>query len=244
MTSTAIDKNDASLTNNPKADIDAALATLDPCNHEHKVVLREVNFNNLIAHLEAAGVASVDVDFDGCGDSGSIEEASCFDANETPMTLTDSPIEMDLLVVDHGHFDSTSQKWVSEIVRKTLPLAQALDDFIEDEVEGTGINWYDNDGGFGYWRLNVAERLLDFEINVRYTESNCEHSADEVPELEMVAEQANNLGISALLKPALSRSAKTKEAREEAERAAKELSSQNATIREAYSKAAKPAIQL
>lgn len=244
MTTTVIATNAASAPMDSTADIDAALATLDPCNHEHKAVLREVNFNNLIAHLEAAGVASVDVDFDGCGDSGSIDEASCFDADGVPMTLTGSPIEMDLLVVDRGHFDSTSQKWVSKIVRKTLPLAQALDGFIEDEVDGTGINWYDNDGGFGYWRLNVAERQLDFEINVRYTESTCEHSADEVPELEMVAEQAHNLGISALLKPALSRSAQTKEAREEAERTAKELSSQNATIREAYSRAAKPAIQL
>lgn len=85
---------------------------------------------------------------------------------------------------------------------------------------------------------------LDFEINVNIVESHCEHSETEAPEVDVVADDVKSRGLEQLLTPALTLDETRRKAEEDAKAAAQAQSAENAAIREAYSKAAKPAIQL
>lgn len=113
----------------------------------------------------------VRVEFDGSGDSGSIE--SVYLARNGEEVTLDAPIA----VWKKG--DSTfipEEGWqYGEPVQETIDIEEALKDHVYEALEKTDIDWYNNDGGFGHWEWN-ANTGLEFAVNTRYTESNCEHS--------------------------------------------------------------------
>src|SRR5580700_5601876 len=79
--------------------------------------------------LKAAGVARVDISYDGCGDSGQIEDVRYFDANRKTMELPG-----------------------------TLTITEdALRELFYDLLETRHAGWENNDGAFGEfeWDLNA-----------------------------------------------------------------------------------------
>lgn len=210
--------------------INDMLAKLDANDHSTRALLREINFCNLVAHLKAAGVSSVACDFYGSGDSGDIEDAATHDAQGQPVDLDATNQTIEYLGTTR-EFDTENKEWRFEVVRTEKPLQNALDDFIETEINATSVNWYDNEGGSGHWNLNVDTNELDFEINVNIVESHCEHSESEAPEFDVVADDAKSRGLEQLLTPALTLDEARRRAADEAKAAAQAQSTENATIR-------------
>lgn len=114
------------------------------------------NLSRIVAALKEIGVTEVRVEFDGQGDSGSIEYTSY-----TPSEKADQARRTNL-----------SFRTDDDIVDKSLEAA--LEALVYERLEDSGIDWYNNDGGYGYYKLNVANGTLEFEINTRYTSSNTE----------------------------------------------------------------------
>jgi hypothetical protein len=54
----------------------------------------------------------------------------------------------------------------------------AIDVLVNDYLDDTGVNWYDNDGGYGELTINVDEGLVTMDVNVRWTDSQNEYYSE------------------------------------------------------------------
>jgi hypothetical protein len=118
------------------------------------------NKEALFDALALAGVATVIVTFDGCGDSGQIEDITARAADDCEMELPDEKIEIALL------------RWHAD---EPQPVATGLRDAIEQlcyEFLGqTHGGWENNDGAYGEFSFDVGNRTIALEHNQRFASS-------------------------------------------------------------------------
>lgn len=112
----------------------------------------------ILAPLADAGITRVEVRFDGCGDSGAVEECECFDA---AMNTIPCP-EVELAAFDF------------EVAREPtgegpLLLAGALDSLTYLALERHHPGWEINDGSCGMLVIEVPEADFVLECSLRYT---------------------------------------------------------------------------
>lgn len=94
-------------------------------------------------------IASVEIRFDGCGDSGIIEECSVFDASGKTVECPD---------ID-----------VAREGRDAVKLASLLEDFAYEALERHHGGWEINDGAFGELLIDVADASFQLDCNLRFT---------------------------------------------------------------------------
>ena len=109
--------------------------------------------------LAAAGITSVVVTFDGCGDSGQIEG---IDARAGDI-LTGLPA-VDVEIATPAWDGSGSE-------HRTLPLPQAIEDLAYDFLRATHSGWEINEGAFGEFTFDVGERSIQLDYNERIESS-------------------------------------------------------------------------
>jgi len=93
------------------------------------------------AQLKFGGVAKVKIDYDGCGDSGQIEDVSFWDANDQPVAF----------------------------VLGELTQAQ-LQELFYDLLETRHAGWENNDGAFGDFQWDLETDTLNHTHHSRYTD--------------------------------------------------------------------------
>ena len=111
----------------------------------------------LLLHFKAHGIATVEIRFDGYGDSGAIEQTTFFGADGT---VVDCP---DIAVAREG--------------RDEVKLASLLEDFAYEVLERHHDGWEINDGGFGELLIDVGEESFQLDCNLRFTSYNS-HSTE------------------------------------------------------------------
>jgi hypothetical protein len=119
---------------------------------EANVINRDVVFDA----LAAAGIATVNVTFDGEGDSGQIGNIMADDSAELPQI----PIELQRAAWGSRKLDSI-QTTLREAI-ETLCY-----DFLSQEQGG----WENNDGAYGEFTFHVAERRVELDFNARFTDT-------------------------------------------------------------------------
>ena len=112
--------------------------------------------------LAAAGIAVVTIDFDGHGDSGSLQEAAAFSAENAEVPLPTSDMTIKTVVFETGGIEE-----------KVTTVRDFLDDLASDFLEETHSGWEDGDGAFGQFRFSLAERTITLEYNERYVDAHC-----------------------------------------------------------------------
>jgi hypothetical protein len=120
---------------------------------------------NALSKLKELGATEIMVSFDGCGDSGSIENIDIKRSDGTTM--------MDELIVDYPVRSSRYENgdWINEVEVKQMSINEVLESYCYDELEKTSIDWYNNDGGFGELRITLSDEVsIELEVNQRYTE--------------------------------------------------------------------------
>ena len=122
--------------------------------------LQPRNKATLFDALNTAGIASVVVSFDGYGDSGQIENIEVR-AGETIVAMPEGEIEIARAVWDQP-----------EPERSTVSIADAIERLVYDFLEETHSGWEDNDGAYGDFTFDVAERSITLDYNERYTASD------------------------------------------------------------------------
>jgi hypothetical protein len=109
--------------------------------------------------LAAAGITHVFVHFDGYGDSGQIEDIEA-KAGDEIVELPDERIE----IVD--------PIWGSaEIERQTHTIEEAIEHMAYAFLRQTHDGWENNDGAYGDFAFDVAERTIALDYNERFTSS-------------------------------------------------------------------------
>jgi hypothetical protein len=99
--------------------------------------------------LKGAGIARVDIYYDGCGDSGQIEDVRYFDAQ---------------------------RKWIKSPPPFTIT-EDALRELFYDLLETRHAGWENNDGAFGEFEWDLIADTLRHSHSERYTE--CETTEHE-----------------------------------------------------------------
>lgn len=112
----------------------------------------------LIEEFRRLGINKVDIDFDGSGDSGSIHSI-IFDPSER-QTLDDGTGE-------------------PPIERNYGDLYQRVENWAYQWLEGTGVDWYNNEGGFGTITFDLVEGQFNGEVYYRIESSELGHGEDE-----------------------------------------------------------------
>lgn len=109
---------------------------------------------DLFDTLEEHGIVLVTVSFDGCGDSGQIEAMVAFDEHgvmplpEPSSSATDSNPD----AADSGD---------------RQPIADAIETLAYDLLESEHGGWEINEGAFGEFRFDVADRTITLGCHMR-----------------------------------------------------------------------------
>jgi hypothetical protein len=129
---------------------------------QHREAVAKANTLNkavVFDALAAAGITHVFVEFDGGGDSGQIEGVSA--------RADDKPIDFPTTLINL-HTASWNQ---AELTVKETSLTFAVEDLCYGFLEQTHAGWENNDGAYGEFTLDVAERRITLDFNGRYTDT-------------------------------------------------------------------------
>jgi hypothetical protein len=109
--------------------------------------------------LAAANITDVRAEFDGCGDSGQIESVLAYSSNDqTPIPAVNVTIQ--------------EVAWNSTVpTARETSLADAIETLCYSYLAQTHAGWENNDGAYGEFKLNTAERTIELEFIGRYTET-------------------------------------------------------------------------
>jgi hypothetical protein len=111
--------------------------------------------------LADAGIHSVLVVFDGCGDSGQIESVTGLVADNTEIDLPDARIDFREVIFD-GPSVTTGPRSARDAIEV---MAFGL-------LESTHDGWEEGDGAEGTFTFDVATRTITLDYNERYTATN------------------------------------------------------------------------
>ncbi len=109
--------------------------------------------------LAVAGIETVTVTFDGYGDSGQIERIDVEAGEET------TPLPSDRIEIVRSAWGSP------EIERQTQTVQEAIEALVYDLLRQVHSGWEINDGAYGDFTFDVAERTIKLDYNERYTSS-------------------------------------------------------------------------
>ncbi|MGE4302710.1 MAG: DUF6878 family protein [Novosphingobium sp.] len=110
--------------------------------------------------LQAHGIVLVTISFDGCGDSGQIEDITARDENG----IVDLP--------DVGLPTRLSDPTAVPGEDKPEPVSDVIETLAYDLLEGEHGGWENNEGAYGEFRFDVAERKITLECNIRISSAD------------------------------------------------------------------------
>lgn len=120
----------------------------------------------MLKMIRDGGGKEIRISFDGSGDSGSVDSVEIYAGNDR--------LNM-MFSVDYPETSSTWSKetgWVKKHEIKRMPVKEALESFCYTMLEETGIDWYNNDGGYGELYITLDPCEIQLEVNTRYTQTN------------------------------------------------------------------------
>lgn len=135
------------------------------------------HFAPVIERLKEQGVDYFVVTFDGSGDSGQIESVDAYDANGMVINVggVSTPFER-----KESYFCNAQSRWAERRVMVEISLTNAIEECVYKMLENVGIDWYNNDGGFGDVRLKLNPLEIEANISQRQT-STTDYSYRETP---------------------------------------------------------------
>lgn len=127
------------------------------------------NLRRILPVLREHQIKHVTVSFDGCGDSGSIEDVTFGQANIDATAL--------MVEVEIASRVLQNDKWITNRLLEPRDLQRAIEAVTNDYLEETDVDWYNGDGGFGELNIDVEAGTVSLEVSVRCTESSTQFSA-------------------------------------------------------------------
>jgi hypothetical protein len=118
--------------------------------------IRPENKAVLFEALAQVGITTVLVEFDGYGDSGQIEDISAHAGPDIAVNLPECNVEIARVVYAS-----------LEIVRETYTVKEAIERLSYDFLEETHGGWENNEGAYGDFLFDVAERTITLNYNER-----------------------------------------------------------------------------
>ena len=113
-------------------------------------------------------ITNIHVDFDGGGDSGQIEDIRVVSSDPD---FKPENVLIRVWCSKGAVFDRHTKEW-EEIAceEKDLTLPEFLHRHVNCALADTNVDWYNTNGGFGFWEWN-PQNGLEFIIQVRYSKT-------------------------------------------------------------------------
>lgn len=135
-----------------------------------------IKFNKplLFGALSAYDITKVEVEFDGCGDSGNMEEARFYrghgeNAKEVPADDKFSDNLVDgALISDETTWNEKKQEWV--YTTRTPTISELVEQICYDLLESNHGGWEINEGSFGTFVFKVGKSSKESSIELQYNE--------------------------------------------------------------------------
>ena len=121
------------------------------------------------ASLAALGIAKIEVIYDGCGDSGCIEEATAYD--EAGHVIETMPDTLVTITVRDTVWNADTNRCESRFIEQQVPPWEAIKHWYYDILEDHFPGWEIDDGSSGTITIDVKKRRGKLEHEGRYTET-------------------------------------------------------------------------
>jgi len=150
-------------TTEPTADL---VSPSDPWQQQERELARitsevlKLNKTALFDALAGAGITTVIVNFDGYGDSGQIEAIEVR-AGDDNRTLPSVEVE-----IASAHWGSAA------IDRNPRLITEAIETLVYETLSQNQDGWENNDGSYGEFTFDVAERTIMLDFNERHMETD------------------------------------------------------------------------
>lgn len=118
--------------------------------------IRPANKAALFGALATAGITSVAVEFDGCGDSGQIESIDA-KSGGADAELLDATV----VIATRGWRDT-------DPTERSMSIREAVEHMAYDCLAREHGGWEINAGAFGTFTFDVADRSITLEFNQRF----------------------------------------------------------------------------
>lgn len=112
----------------------------------------------VLGPLRAAAIVKVEVRFDGCGDSGAIEECECFDGTNAVVSCPEVDLPLFDFVIARDY-----------VLGNAFTLKGALDALTYLALERHHPGWEINEGSNGTLMIDVAEASFALDCSLRFT---------------------------------------------------------------------------
>ena len=121
------------------------------------------SFRILMPHLRARGVEQVTVLFEGSGDSGSIDD----------VLFKGGPSDLPAERIAWTRQETVWQDgaWIEVETDAPLTFREVIESACLDWLNETGVDWYNNDGGFGELEIDVQAETVSLDVSTRFTQS-------------------------------------------------------------------------
>ena len=120
----------------------------------------------ILPRLQEAGIARVEIRFDGCGDSGAVEECACLDVAGAAIPCPD-------VTLLEGEAENIDRAGSDEL----QSLGQALEQLTYLSLERHHPGWEINDGACGELVIDVPEATFVLDCSLRFTATD-DHSTE------------------------------------------------------------------
>ena len=119
---------------------------------------------NLFTHLKLLNVNSFEIEFDGSGDDGQIDQIYFYDANNETINIPSNTISW--VYSEYGDTKPHEQQ---------VTLQKAVEDLGYQMLNESGHDWYNNDGGYGNISVLIegqdGKPYVDMDMNIRISDS-------------------------------------------------------------------------
>lgn len=114
-------------------------------------------------------IAEVIIEFDGAGDEGQIERIRCtrLDGSEGSLEFP-SDIPGTMIPAGTRVWNSQARQYVTQPTDRPAAMAHVLDEWGYELLDATGVDWVNNEGGFGAIVISPAENAIRCDMNQRF----------------------------------------------------------------------------
>jgi hypothetical protein len=130
--------------------------------------VHQINLTALLPVLLNLDIKQVYVNFSGSGDEGYIDHVD----------LQPAPKELPVVSIQDRTRDYQDGQWVYREFHRELPLDKAIEHIVYGYLESANVDWYNDDGGHGYFSIDFQAGNIEFEVNQNYTESITQYAGE------------------------------------------------------------------
>jgi hypothetical protein len=132
--------------------------------------------NAVMTELVQRDIAEVVIEFDGCGDEGQIDSMHCTKVDGTegslefPSNIPGTRVSAGSMIWNHR-----ASKYVNEPVDRPAMMADILDEWAYELLQQTGVDWINNEGGYGQILIVPSADLIECTMHARFIDSITSH---------------------------------------------------------------------